>query len=235
MKSKQLFLLHFAGGNKYSFEFLKKHQADFEMISIELPGRGQRIKEELLISYQDAVRDMYKQIKEQLNGEEFVIYGHSLGATLSLGVVDLLEKENIRPKHLVVSGNAGPKIVKEKNRSKLPKVDFIAMLKDLGGLPEEVLQNEELLDFVLPILRSDFQIVESDNLLIDVNINTPITVIMGDQEKYVSHINNWQNYTKSNCESYVLKGNHFFIHNHSRRIIEIIKETFSKSFDPISV
>ena len=45
----QLFLLHFAGGNKYSFNFLKKYlESAFELVSIELPGRGDRMSEKLI-------------------------------------------------------------------------------------------------------------------------------------------------------------------------------------------
>ncbi len=48
MKKTQLFLLHFAGGNYYSFRFMFPQLNEFEIIPVELPGRGKRMKENLL-------------------------------------------------------------------------------------------------------------------------------------------------------------------------------------------
>lgn len=230
MEKKQLFMLHFAGGNIYSFDFLKPFLSDFEMIPIELPGRGKRIKEKLLTSYSEAAKDVYKQISSQLKGEEFVIYGHSLGASLALGVADLLERNNKIPQCVIVSGNAGPGInAKRKNRSSLERNEFIDMLKELGGLPKELLESEELLDFVLPIIRSDFKIVEEDFYINDIVINSPITAIMGNEEKNVDKIKNWKNHTKSNFMSYVLTGNHFFIHNNTEQLVNIFLKSCQES------
>ncbi|WP_428741186.1 thioesterase II family protein [Tenacibaculum sp.] len=230
MNKKQIFMLHFAGGNVYSFDFLKPLLTDFEMVPVELPGRGKRIKEKLLVSYSEAVKDVYKQISSQLKGEEFVIYGHSLGASLALGVADLLEKDNKMPQSVIVSGNAGPGVNAErKNRSSLERDDFIEMLKELGGLPKELLESEELLDFVLPIIRSDFKIVEEDFYINNIVIKSPITAIMGNEEKNVDKITNWENHTQSNFISYVLNGNHFFIHNNTKELVEIFHKSCQES------
>lgn len=229
MKKKQLFMLHFAGGNIYSFDFLESFFIDFEMISIELPGRGKRFKEKLITSYANSVHDMYKQICDRLNGEDFIIYGHSLGASLALGIADMLEKDNKFSQCVIVSGNAGPGIEREKNRSSLGRNDFITMLKELGGLSKELLENEELLDFVLPILRSDFKIVEGDFFINDIIIESPIIAIMGDEETHVNKISNWEKHTKSSFKSYVLKGNHFFIYNNARELVDIFKASYHET------
>lgn len=228
MKKKQLFLLHFAGGSIYSFEFLKSIYTDFEMIPIELPGRGKRVKEKLLTSYKEAIQDIFSQITDKLNGSPFMIYGHSLGSSLGLGVADLLEKNNTPPQCLIVSGNAGPGVAIQTKRSDLDRTDFINMLTDLGGLPEELLQSEDLLDFVLPILRADFKIVEEDFFIENTVIKSPIVAVMGNLEKYVDRINNWNKHTLSGFNSYVLKGNHFFIHNNGAKMIEIFETSFNE-------
>ncbi|UWY30353.1 thioesterase domain-containing protein [Flavobacterium sp. TR2] len=228
MKKKQLFLLHFAGGNIYSFEFLKSINTDFEMIPLELPGRGKRIKEKLLTSYQEAINDIYSQIITMLNGAPFMIYGHSLGATLALGVTDLLEKNNTPPQCLIVSGNPGPGVVTERKRSDLDRADFISMLKELGGLTEELLQSEELLDFVLPILRADFKIVEGDTFVENTIVKAPIIAVMGDLEKYAGSISNWKTHTLSEFNSYILNGNHFFIYDNADKLIQIFEASYNE-------
>ncbi|OXB24019.1 MULTISPECIES: thioesterase II family protein [Flavobacterium] len=228
MNKKQLFLLHFAGGSIYSFEFLRSLCTDFEMIPLELPGRGKRIKEKLLTSYPDAIKDLFSQITDKLNGSPFIVYGHSLGSSLGLGVTDLLEKNNTPPQCLIVSGNAGPGIATENNRSDLERDDFISMLTELGGIPDELLKSKELLDFVLPILKADFKIVEEDFFIENTIVKAPIVAIMGNSEKYVDRINNWRKHTFSGFNSYVLKGNHFFILDHGDKLKEIFDISFKE-------
>lgn len=88
----QLYLLHFAGGSIYSFDFLRKYiSQDVEFLPLELPGRGQRFKENLLKLKSDATEDYFQQIKAKRNGEPYVIYGHSMGASLALKVTNSME------------------------------------------------------------------------------------------------------------------------------------------------
>ena len=93
----QLFLLHFAGGNCYSYEFLIKKilrsaLSKIDCYALELPGRGKRLDEELIVDKNDAIVDYVSQIKKLRNGKPYIIYGHSMGATLGLSVVKKMEK-----------------------------------------------------------------------------------------------------------------------------------------------
>lgn len=93
MIKKQLFLLHFAGGNRYSYNFLKEYfDKEFEFIPMELPGRGNRLNEKLVTNKIDAVKDYINQIKSLRNNQPYLIYGHSMGASLGLLVAEKMEK-----------------------------------------------------------------------------------------------------------------------------------------------
>src|ERR1043166_8245649 len=86
MKKPQLFLLHFAGGNCYSFQFMMPLLRDFEVVSLELPGRGKRINEPLVTNFDLAANDILRQLRQKLASSSFLIYGHSMGAYLALRV-----------------------------------------------------------------------------------------------------------------------------------------------------
>lgn len=230
---KQLFLLHFAGGNSYSYNFLRDTLSkDFEFIPLELPGRGRRFNEGLLNSKKDAINDYARQIKKLRNGQPYIIFGHSMGATLGLSITKKMEEINDAPNYLIVSGNAGPRVRREDqtDRYLLNEVDFKKELRDLGGFPEEVLVNEELFDFFSPIIRSDFEILEKDNFSEkELVIRTPIKAIMGDEEETSGEIENWQKFTSGSFTFERMKGNHFFIHHNINEISTIVKEIGKKT------
>ncbi|HET8963096.1 MAG TPA: alpha/beta fold hydrolase [Chitinophagales bacterium] len=226
MQKPQLFLLHFAGGNCHSFNFMIPLLKEFHVVSLELPGRGKRINEALLIDFDLAAKDIYEQIVNKLTSSNFLIYGHSMGAYLALKATHMLEKQNIFPSYVIVSGNPGPGIKNTKERYLLPDEEFIQELKNLGGIPKEVFENTELLDFCVPILRADFQIAETNVLSIESIVNTPIYAMMGNQENEAGRISNWGRFTSSQFNFEILEGDHFFIHKNSLKIAHIIKNCY---------
>jgi external thioesterase TEII len=219
---RQLFLFHFAGGSCYSFEFMRPLLEDFDIIALELPGRGNRIKENLIKDFEEAASDFLNQVLKVLRGSNFVFYGHSLGALFAFKVCQLLEEQNLFPSYIVVSGNAGPGIT-FKNLNELEKDDFVSELKKLGGIPDEVIEHPDLLDFFVPILKSDFEIADCKSLKITGIIKTPIYAIMGNKEESSTEIENWETFTSSIFKFKVLDGNHFFIYEHVAKVVEAIK------------
>ncbi|RLJ72734.1 thioesterase II family protein [Pedobacter alluvionis] len=228
MKKPQLFLLHFAGGNCHSFQFLLPYLNDFSVIPLELPGRGKRVNEDLLTDFDTAAQDILKQLISKLSGGDFLIYGHSMGAKLTLRVANLLENAGIQPAYLIVSGNAGPGISEGKTTYLLDNEGFMAALAKLGGVPAEVMEDKELMEFFEPILRTDFKIAENNNMKDETPVNTPLFAMMGTEEEHVNEIRNWKKFTTSTFEHQVLEGNHFFIHQHSAQIAKILKQCYAK-------
>jgi len=228
MKRPQLFLLHFAGGSCYSFQFIVPFLKEFDVIVPELPGRGKRAKESLLKDFDAAAKDIYNQIIHKLGLSEFVIYGHSMGSLLGLEVTHMLEKEGKAPACLIVSGNAGPGAIDVRNRHLMDREKFIKELEKLGGVPPELIRDEELFDIFEPILRADFEIAERNRREMFTPVNIPIYAIMGNLEKRVMDISNWSGFTTTQFGFEVLEGDHFFIRRHPRRIAGIIKEWYNK-------
>lgn len=231
-KRIQLFVLHFAGGSVYSFDFLKKHMdSNIEFIALELPGRGKRIREKFITDKQAGVKDYFEQINKLRNGAPYLIYGHSMGATLGLSVVSKLEEIGDTPEALVVSGNPGPGIKEENTitRYLLNDDDFKAELRRLGGVSEEVLDNEELYNFYSPIMRADFELLEKDNFSEKgIKLKAPIYALMGDEEESKDKIENWNNFTIGGLTKRILSGNHFFIMDNSVELATIIKRMAGK-------
>lgn len=227
----QLFMLHFAGGNVYSYQFLREYlSSNFDFYPLELPGRGRRLGEKLLSTESEAIKDLVTQVISNRNDQPYLIFGHSMGASLGLKVTKKLEELRDPPERLIVGGNAGPGTGKAKCRSAMNDEELKEELRTLGGVPEEVLENDDLFDFFAPIMRADFRILESsEKLTHDFKINTPIVAVMGNEEEAVDEIENWKNFTSNEFKFHILTGNHFFIHDHPFDLMRIIKNTYDRT------
>ena len=221
----QLFLLHFAGGNMYSYQFLKEHiSTTIDFIPIELPGRGRRMREPLVNDMAKAAEDQFARLRSLRNGAPYVIFGHSMGALIGLRVCELMEKEGDAPAALVVSGNAGPGAEDNKIRSTLPDPEFKEELLSLGGIQEEILAENDLFAFFSPVLRADFALVESDGDEAEkIQIESRLIALMGTTEDYSENIDNWERFTGGSFSKHLLYGDHFFIHDHPTRLARILE------------
>lgn len=228
-KKINLFCLHFAGGNKYSYrQYSEKAPSFLNIIPIEAPGRGARMKEPLISDIESLVKDFYKQVSKKVDEGPYAIYGHSMGGLVAyLLTLELINKGHTEPLHLFITGTTGPSAPSriEKKRHLMDKKEFIEEIKELGGMPEEILQNEELLYYFEPILRSDFRV--SENYVHENNppLNIPITVITGMGEDMEDEdIRLWQNETTYVVDFKKLPGNHFFIYQYASEIVGIMSK-----------
>lgn len=235
----QLFLLHFAGGSCYSFEFLKRIiSSDIDFIPLEIPGRGKRFGETLLKNKELVILDYFNQIKKIRNNQPYIIYGHSMGASIGLDLTKKMEDFNDPPYHLIVSGNPGPGIKefegeKEKKRYLMNDGEFKEELRKLGGVPEEIFENEDLYEFFDPIMRADFEVLEKEeDTKINFVIETSIYALMGSDERHKDNIQNWNKFTAGKFQFQILNGDHFFINDHPEYLAKILESSLRNS--PVS-
>lgn len=225
----QIFLLHYAGGDRNSFRpMIESLQPFYQVETPELPGRGERMTESFLTNKKEAVSDLLNQIKNARQKEvPYLIYGHSMGAILGLEICHAMESTD-PVSYFVPTGYPGPEIKNNPPIAGLPRAEFFAEIRKLGGLSDELMEYEELLDFFEPVLRADFGLLESkDNVPFSEKIQAPVFAVMGKNEQYSSHIRNWENYTDAVCECQIVNGNHFFINQNFNYLARMIKNLMS--------
>ncbi|MFZ6011897.1 MAG: thioesterase II family protein [Bacteroidota bacterium] len=229
MTKINLFCLPFAGGSLYSYRgYIENAPEHVNVVPLDLPGRGTRVRETLLTNIHDMVNDIYGQIKNRLN-EPYAIYGHSMGSLIGY----LLTKKIIKngqnaPEYLILTGCIGPSLAEFNHdvpKHDLPKPEFIQKLKELGGSPDEVLENEQLLNFFEAIIRADFQATENYRYEESEPLNVPILVIIGLEERATyEQALAWQKETTEPIEVIQMTGKHFFIFDHVVEIMDIISK-----------
>ena len=227
MKTINLFCLPFAGGNKYSYrEYERRAPAFLKIIPLEYPGRGDRTNEPFMDDMDMITADLYRKTKVKFDENKYAIYGHSMGAIVAFLLTrQLIGNGHPPPVHLFVTGTTGPSALSRiGNRWHiLPKADFINKIKELDGLPKEALENQEILDYFEPILRSDFRTNENYVYKEEKPLNLPLTVITGTEEDMkMEDIQLWQKETTMNVKFMQMHGKHFFISKWPDEIVKII-------------
>ena len=105
--------------------------------------------------------------------------------------------------------------------------EFLKYLRSLGGIPDEILYNEELCEIFLPILRSDMMAVNTAELVTDGRlIPVNISVLYGSNDNSVdkSVMDKWKETSSKQCEFLEFVGNHFFINQYEKEILELIEK-----------
>lgn len=225
-----MFCLPYAGGSRYSYNaYLELAPDSIEIIPLDLPGRGSRIREKPLTNVQSMVDDIFEQIKSGL-AKSYVIYGHSMGSLIGyLLVKKILAAKLNPPLHLFVTGRGGPSTKRnEPPYYLLPYDEFIQKLREMQGSPTQILDDPDSMEFFEPIIRADFQCVETYNYEKNEPFNIPITCMFGSDEdvKYEEALT-WQLETTATLTVKEFPGEHFFIFNYGKEIMEIISSTIN--------
>lgn len=227
----KLFCLPYAGGSASIYYQWKKKLLDYDiqLKAIELMGRGARYGEGFYTDFQDAVNDIYLKIKDEIINDEYAIFGHSMGSLLAFELYyKIVENGGKIPKHIFFSGYGAPHCAREKEPiHNLSDAEFMDEVIKLGGTPIEVVQNDELCKLVTPILKNDFRILELYEYEKRSNpIECDITILNGSKDELTfQELNGWKMHSAKNTRMFIFEGNHFFINNNMKEIINLIKTT----------
>jgi medium-chain acyl-[acyl-carrier-protein] hydrolase len=224
----RLFCFPYAGGSANIFRHWSNHlPAIIEVCAIELPGRGMRIKLPPFTQLEPLVTELANVLKPKLD-KPFAFFGHSMGGLVSFELALLLRKQyDLNPSHLFVSARRAPQLVDPKPPiHNLPEAEFIAELRRLNGTPQALLENDELMQLFIPLLRADFAVLETYIYTQQAPLYCPITAFGGLQDQEVSRdeIQAWQEQTNASFSLHMFSGDHFFLHSFQSLILEIISQ-----------
>ncbi len=189
---------------------------DIQIVPVEYPGRGGRFSEPCATD----ARALAKQLAETISQSgvtNFSLFGHSLGALIAWELTLKLRRMGaILPQQLWLSARKAPHFRPEgEPRHSLPEGELVALLKEMGGTPDEFLDNPEFRQLLLPVVRADFQIHDQYELEPAEPLPCPITAIGGESDSQVSFaaISEWREYSGAEFEQHELPGGHFYLQN----------------------
>ena len=211
--------LPFAGGHRNSYSRIQRRldRAGIASTALEAPGRGGRFSEECCGSFADMLEDMSKQFRESVLRQETsggtVLAGHSMGALLAWQLAARSARGVADIRGLFLSGRGGPGTPRRRPElHALPEEGFIQQVGLLGGCPEEILQNGELMELLIPILRADFRCVETLPELTADPLDIPVRVLVGSDDSVTyDDAGAWSRITTKDLEIRIQPGGHFHL------------------------
>jgi medium-chain acyl-[acyl-carrier-protein] hydrolase len=222
-----LFCLPYAGAGAISFSLWADELpadvcAAVEVWSLEPPGRDMGRRQQLQTQV-EAVVDRLQPLVEAYSEKPFALFGHSMGALLSFELARKLRAAGVpAPAHVIVSGHRAPQLPdRHAPIHELPESRFVARLRVLGGTPEEVLDNTELMELYLPVLRADFAMCETYTYTPAPPLDCPITAFGGLDDARVNRdeISKWQEQTRGAFTMRMFRGGHFFFQQGAQTLV----------------
>jgi medium-chain acyl-[acyl-carrier-protein] hydrolase len=163
----------------------------------------------------------------------FAFFGHSMGALISFELARQLRREQrIGPAALFVASRRAPQLPsRSPQMHALSDTGFIQALRSFGGVPQEVLNQPELLQLVLPILRADVTLVETYVYQDDDPLDCPISAfggsLGGDVSRY--ELESWQKQTHGDFRLQMFPSNHFFLVHDRALLLQAISRDLLES------
>ncbi|GIV95394.1 MAG: hypothetical protein KatS3mg057_0051 [Herpetosiphonaceae bacterium] len=224
----RLFCFHYAGGRSIVFRRWQSMLPDaIQVFPVELPGRGGRLRENPFRSLGPLIEVLQNVLVPHLD-RPFAFFGHSMGGLISFELARALRRAGyLLPVHLFISAHRAPHLPNpDSSTYDLPDEKLIEKIRSIEGTPPEVLAHPELLELILPILRADFEICDTYAYTAAQPLDCPITVFGGTDDRVVSPdlLPGWAEHTTRLFELRTFPGNHFFIQEAERQVLEIIGE-----------
>src|ERR1051325_5696571 len=211
----RLFCFPYAGGGDSIFRSWQQIVPEtIEVCPVQLPGRSSRITEPPCTEMNELIRLAGEALAPHPD-QPFALFRHSMGAPIAFELAHHLRREyNAEPVHLFVSGRCSPQTISEPIELKLDSA-LQELLRRYNGTPEEVLEDPELMELVLPVLRADLALCKSYVYAPKPPFSFSITAFGGLNDRGVPRhrIESWREHTTGTFSLRMLPGDHFFINS----------------------
>ncbi|MEU8708447.1 alpha/beta fold hydrolase [Streptomyces sp. NPDC048565] len=227
----RLICLPHAGGSASVYAPLARKlsgEGVLDVLAVQYPGRQDRRAEPA----EDSVLGLATRTADRLaavaDDRPYALLGHSMGALVAYETARILHSRSApSPTRLFVSGRSAPGTAPGRHDQLKGDAEILAAVRSLGGTDSAVLDDQEMLDMVMPALRADYGALASYRWQEGPVLNIPLTVLVGDADPVapVASTAGWAQQTDQDNEVLVFSGGHFFL---SERLYEVSEVVLSR-------
>lgn len=195
---------------------------DGETWVVRYPGREDRLAEPLVDTMDvlvDGIADAILPLAtpDLSAAAPLVLFGHSMGASVAYETARRLQaRAPGSVARLVVSARTAPTVARPPDRPLvhlLPQAAFIDVLRAHGGTAEEFFEHDELVQLLLPVVRSDYRLIETYLPPPDPTLGVDIVALAAtdDPTVAVADVLAWAAVTSAGFTHAVFPGRHFYL------------------------
>jgi medium-chain acyl-[acyl-carrier-protein] hydrolase len=214
----RLVCLPYAGGGSAVFHRWRSILPPrVDLLPLCLPGHDGRLAESPRTELRALARELADDITlAPVLDRSYVLLGHSLGAWIAFELARELRRRNARPAEMLIATGARPPGIQLPARPlyHLSDDELVATMQSrYDGIPAAILNNVELLQLLLPVLRADIQMAETYHYVSEPPLDVEFLVLGGTEDSAVSpaQLADWRSHTARNCSVRQFPGGHFFL------------------------
>lgn len=214
-----------AGASAYR-GWLRGHD-DLDVQPVQLPGRETLLRLPLVDRAERLVEPLGRALIEIVD-RPFVLFGHSMGASLAAELTAwLAERGEQLPELLVVSSRQGGPIdeahlARDLGSPDVSDEELVRRVLVLCGTDLEALANHELRALVLPVLRNDIQLLRAYRPTFR-RLPVPILALGGAEDTVsAEQLSAWRHYGDGRFRVRTFPGNHFYLHQQASAVLREI-------------
>jgi surfactin synthase thioesterase subunit len=223
----RIFCFPHAGGSPRAFlDWQPALARDAEILAVCRPGREHR-SAEAAPTIEEFITGATAAITASVESDQqpFYLFGHSLGALIAFEVCRRLA---VAPAHFVASGCAAPALLpsaRVREIAQLTGAPFAEAIGFFGGLPAEVVADEEVRDLLLPGVIADFRMAVGYRYRPGPRLEVPATLVVGRDDPHVraAQIEPWgHEFTRPPGRHWV-DGGHFYFEPRPAAAVDILR------------
>ncbi|WP_285777455.1 alpha/beta fold hydrolase [Microtetraspora sp. NBRC 13810] len=222
----QLLCFPYAGGGAQLF---RSWQAllppDVGVTGVSLPGREQRFREPPVGTWPEAVETLAGVFAREVVQRPYALFGHSLGARLAYELTHRLQADGHRPPELlVVSACRAPGV--PPRWPPMHSMDGPALtdrLREMNGVPEEVLANRHMMALLDRVLRADLRLAETW-VASTGRVGAPILALCGERDDIDPYQDmvGWRDHTSADFAIRSFPAGHFVLQERQEDFVATI-------------
>ena len=230
----RLFCFPYAGGSATAFRGWDAGlPSKVELCAVQLPGRESRLADAPFTRMVELV-GVLAQVLHPVLDRPFALFGHSIGARVAFELARRLRALKMpQPVHLFVSGSHAPHLRDPWGPFHvLPDAQLIQELRGMGGTPEEILEHNDLMRLLLPVLRADFELNETYIFSPNEALDCRISAFSGLNDTTVPReaVEAWREHTRVDFNCRIFDGGHFFIHESRELVLQVLRSNLQAYF-----
>ncbi|MFI6743570.1 thioesterase II family protein [Nonomuraea sp. NPDC050451] len=199
------------------------------VLCVQYPGRQDRLAEPPAAEVATAA----ERVTEALlpwRDSRLVLFGHSMGGIFAFETARCLAREGVALCALFVSAVSAPSRIRPAKGTLDDDEALVAEARALSGQDGEIIADAELLPFVLPALRADYQTMAGYRYDPGAGpLSCPIVAVAGegDTAAGVDDMRAWAAHTSVAFRLMTYAGGHFYLSRRWKSVADVVASAFS--------